>query len=429
MRRWVAAGAMTAVALAGCGGQSGSGPDAEGAASAEPTTSSTPDPDPAPDPDTESSWGPTLGEIEEAQALVAEMPPEELAGQVIVGRFYGSDPAEPAALVRDLNLAGVQVTSTSIVDREQLLEMTSEVEQAHSDLGRDYPVILGVDQEGGYVSHLAGITTEFPAFTTAGAAITADPDGGPAVVQQAARTTGLELRELGFTWIFAPVADVTIGAADPTIGTRSASEDPDVAAAAVEAAVQGYDEAGVVSTVKHFPGHGSATADSHDGLPELTKSVADLEDFDLLPFRAGIEAKAPAVMLAHLEIPELAPGIPSSLAPEAYDLLRDEAGFEGVAVTDSLGMGAVVATNKPAVTALNAGADLLLMPADTAAAHRTVSRAISSGEVPRERAEEAAGRVVAAQLWQQRLAESEPVPADIAEQATAASAALTAAAY
>lgn len=403
--------------LAGCGAPS-SGPNAtESEGEATPTSAT-------PDPDTESSWGPTLGEIDEAKSLVAEMSAEELAGQVIVGRFYGSDPVEPAALVRDLNLAGVQVTSTSIVDRSQVETMATEVEQAHTDLGRDYPVILGVDQEGGYVSHLSGITTEFPAFDAAGAAIAAEPDAGSAVVQEAARTTGLELRELGFTWIFAPVADVTIGAADPTIGTRSPSEDPEVAATAIEAAVRGYDDAGVVSTTKHFPGHGSATADSHDGLPTLTKPLADLRETDLLPFRAGVQAQAPAVMMAHLEIPELAPGIPSSLAPEAYDLLRDELGFEGVAVTDSLGMGAVVATTKPAVTALNAGADLLLMPADTSVAHRTVSRAIDSGEVPRERAEEAAARVVAAQLWQERMAMDTPVPDDVAEQAAAASTAL-----
>lgn len=418
MKRFAVA-ATAVLVLAGCG-QTPPTPENN----ASPTAESS-----APDPSTPSSWGPTLGEIDEAADLVAAMSAEELAGQVIVGRFYGSDPAEPAALMRELHLAGVQVTSTSIADREQLLALTEAVEQEQLGLGREYPPIIGVDQEGGYVSHLAGITTEFPAFQAAGAAIEADPAGGPKLVQDAARTTGLELRELGFTWIFAPVADVTIGAADPTIGTRSPSEDPQVAASAVEAAVQGYDESAVVSTTKHFPGHGSVTADSHDGLPVLSKSIAEMEQSDLLPFRAGIESGAPAVMMAHLEIPELAPGVPSSLAPETYELLRTELGFEGVAVTDSLGMGAVVATTKPAVTALQAGADLLLMPADTALAHRTVTAAIESGELSRERAEEAAARVVAAQLWQQRIAVGAPVPADIGELAGAAAAALSAAAY
>jgi beta-N-acetylhexosaminidase len=121
--------------------------------------------------------------------------------------------------------------------------------------------------------------------------------------------------------------------------------------------------------------------------------------------------------------------VPSSLAPEVYELLREDLGFEGVAITDSLGMGAVAATFKPAVAALNAGADLLLMPVDTAETHRVVTKAIDDGEVSRERAEEAAARVVALQLWQQRAAAATPVPADVASLAQEAAAALTAAAY
>lgn len=420
MRRLIAGGLLVATALAGCGlpGTSGGG---GGRTGSDPTSAS-----PTPDPDTPSSWGPTLGEIDRARELVAEMTPEQLAGQVIVGRFYGTDPAEPAALVRDLNLAGIQITSTSIVDRDQVLALTSAVSDASAGLGRDYPAIIGVDQEGGYVSHLDGIATEFPAFEAAGATIQAKPERGPAIVQEAARTTALELRQLGFTWVFAPVADVTVGDADPTIGSRSPSDDAEVAATAVEAAVQGYDDAGIVSTTKHFPGHGSAPADSHDQLPVVSRSLEELAETDLVPFRAAVDVSAPSVMMAHLNIPALAPGVPSSLAPETYDLLRDDLGFEGVAVTDSLGMGAVVATEKPAVTALKAGADLLLMPADTRGTHRTVTAAISSGELSRERVEEAAARVVALQLWQQRVAGETPVPADIAEQAAAASAALSA---
>ena len=119
-----------------------------------------------------------------------------------------------------------------------------------------------MDQEGGYVSHLRGIATEFPPFHAAGAAISADGPAGSRVTRPAALATGLELRGLGFTWVFAPVADVTIGAADPTIGTRSASEDPAIAAQATAAAIKGYDASGIVSTVKHFPGHGG-----HDRQP------------------------------------------------------------------------------------------------------------------------------------------------------------------
>jgi beta-N-acetylhexosaminidase len=348
---------------------------------------------------------------------------------VIVGRYLGSDPAEVASMLRKHHLAGISITNGNVVDEAQVREMTAALTRAAKDGGRDFPPVLGVDQEGGYVSHLRGIATEFPAFDAAGAAIEANAGNGRKVVRQAAYATGLELRELGFTWVFAPVGDVTIGAADPTIGTRSASEDPAIAAKATAAAVRGFDAAGVVSTVKHFPGHGGATSDSHDTLPELDSTLSELRQHDLPPFEAAIATHAPAVMLGHLDLTAIAPGVPSSLAPEVYDLLRDDLGFEGVTITDSLGMGAVASSFKPAVAALNAGADLLLMPVDTVETHRVVTKAIDNGDVTRERAEEAAARVIALQLWQQRAAAAAPVPDDVTSLAQEAAAALTAAAY
>ena len=233
----------------------------------EPTASSAEKRETTLDPSTPLGWGPTVGELEKAQAIVADMSSEQLAGQVIVGRFHGTDPTEVATMLREQHLAGISITNGNVVDETQVRAMTAALTQASLDDGRTYPPVLGVDQEGGYVSHLRGIATEFPAFDAAGAAIEADGATGREIVRQAAYATGLELRDLGFTWVFAPVADVTIGAADPTIGTRSASEDPAIAAKATAAAVRGFDAAGVVSTVKHFPGHGAATSDSHDTLP------------------------------------------------------------------------------------------------------------------------------------------------------------------
>ncbi len=204
-----------------------------------------------------TSWGPTRGEVARAAEMVSRWSPERLAGQVIVGRYHGTDPAVPAALVRDLHLAGMSVTSENVVDAAQVGDTTSAIAEAHAADGRSWPAVIGVDQEGGVVAHLRGIATEFPSFATAGAAVAARGTAGERAVTEAARATALELRGLGFTWVFAPVADVTIGAADPTIGTRSPSTEPAVAARTVAAAVRGYDRAGLVSTTKHFPGHGS----------------------------------------------------------------------------------------------------------------------------------------------------------------------------
>ena len=389
-----------------------------------PTATETPD-----DPDTPSSWGPTLGEIEEARDLVSTWSPEQLAGQVIVGRFHGTDPEEPARMLRELHLAGVSVTGDNVVDQQQVLAMTEALAQAARDDGRDFPPVIGVDQEGGYVSHLRGIATEFPHFQSAGLAIESDPRIGRRVTRAAALTTGLELRGLGFTWVFAPVADVTIGAADPTIGPRSPSEDPAVAAQAIGAAIKGYDDAGIVSTVKHFPGHGTATNDSHDTLPVVDSTLAEIEEHDLPPFESAIAHRAPAVMLSHLDLTAIAPDVPASMAPEVYALLRDDLGFEGVTITDSLGMGAVGGRPTPALQALEAGADLLLMPVDTEATHQILVDALASGDISRARVEEAAARVVALQMWQARIAAQRPVPVDVVERAQAASADLESAAY
>ncbi|HYH35287.1 MAG TPA: glycoside hydrolase family 3 N-terminal domain-containing protein, partial [Nocardioides sp.] len=189
----------------------------------------------------------------------------------------------------------------------------------------------------------------------------------------------------------------------------------------------GYQQGGLVSTTKHFPGHGGVTADSHETLPSLDSSLPQLRGRDLRPFRAAVEAGAPAIMMAHLDVQALQDGMPSSLAPKVYDFLRDDMGFEGVAITDSLGMGAALSRDFPAVRALAAGADLLLMPVDAATTHELVVRAVEEGQVPRERLEEAAGRVIALQLWQQRVAADRPVPPDVTEQAQRAAADLAAA--
>ncbi len=379
------------------------------------------------------TWGPTPQEVEQASRIVADWTPEQLAGQVIVGRYHSTDPEVPAQMVRELHLAGVSVTNGNVLDAEQVRATTSAVSAAVAEDGRDFPAVIGVDEEGGSVAHLRGIASTFPAFRSAGDAVDRDrAEGGREgrrIVREAARASGLELRSLGFTWVFAPVGDVTIGSADPTIGSRSPSSDPRTAATATAAAVRGYVAAGIVSTPKHFPGHGGATADSHEVLPTLSTGLEELRQRDLLPFKTSIRAGAPAIMLSHLDVQALDPGLPATLAPRVYDFLRQEMRFEGVAITDSLGMGAVADLPLPAVRAVQAGADLLLMPADTANTHRTVTAAIRSSEIKPERIQEAAGRVVALQLWQQRMSQELSVPEDAAERAEAAASELEAAAW
>lgn len=354
---------------------------------------------PAVVPTLRAAWGPSAQHLAEARAAVATMSPERLAGQVLVVRYGGTDPGLAAATLRNWHLGGVILMRENVASADQVRASAAAFHEAVAADGRTWPAVVGVDEEGGRVSRLSGVLPELPAFATFGAA--ADD------AATAARFTqlGADLAALGITMDFAPVADVTMGAADPTIGDRSPSSDPAVAARTVRAAAGGLVTGGVVPVVKHFPGHGSVTVDSHSALPVQGASLAQLTARDLVPFAAAVDAGAPAVMLAHLDVPAVDPGVPSSLSPAVYRLLREGLGFQGVAVTDALNMAAVPesAPGEVAVRALAAGADLLLMPRDAGAAVTAIVAAVADGRVPLARLQEAATRVIALQLWTAEL--------------------------
>ena len=341
-----------------------------------------------------TSWGPTLQTVEAAGAAVAAMSVEQLAGQVLVAQYRGPDPQAAASLVARWNLGGVILMRENILTWDQVRATADAVQAAVAASGRSWPGIVAVDEEGGRVSRLAGLVTPLPAFAAFG--------GADAEATRARfGLLGADLAALGITMDMAPVADVTIGPADPTIGDRSASSDPLLAAQAVSAASRGLLGAGVIPVLKHFPGHGSVTVDSHEALPFQTATLDQLEVRDLVPFRAGIAAGAPVVMVGHLCLTQLDPGVPASLSAATYRLLREVVGFEGVVVTDSLAMGAIpdLGPGQEAVAALVAGADLVLMPRDVGAAHAAIVAAVGSGVLSRERLIEAAVRVVALQMW------------------------------
>jgi beta-N-acetylhexosaminidase len=340
-------------------------------------------------------WGPTEADIAAARGAVAAMPLEQVAGQVIVASYSGTNPSMAASLVRDLHLAGVILMGDNVAGPEQVRSTAAAVQRAVADDGRSWPAVVTVDQEGGLVARVRAPAAEFPTFMTAGAAVAG---GDVAAVQDAAEASGAQLRSLGFTWVNAPDADVTIGPSDPTIGSRSASDDPKLVARTVTAAVEGYLSAGIVPVAKHYPGHGSVTTDSHVGLPVQKATIEQLRRRDLVPFTAAARAGVPAVMMSHVAVSALDPGVPSTLAAPAYRLLRQQTGFTGVVVTDALDMQAVTqkyGSGGAAVRALEAGADLLLMPADVRVAHAAVVDAVQDGQLDRERLDDAAARVVA----------------------------------
>ncbi|MDQ0868594.1 beta-N-acetylhexosaminidase [Arthrobacter sp. V1I9] len=417
----VLAAASAAVALASC--TAAPAPVPSQAASTPAAPSATPRTTPAPRTASPSpsrlpapsanpalrplGWGPQQRDQDAAAAAVAKMSPEQKAGQVLLPFFTGTNPAAHAAAVERLHLAGSIIMGDNVpldpqgkVDLAAMGAINQRLGQAATADGRPWPGMIGVDQEGGLVARLGGPLTEWPAPMSFGAA------GSGPLAREAGKGLASELVPLGFNTDFAPDTDVTIGPADPTIGARSMSANPDAAAALGVAYSQGMLASGVLPAVKHFPGHGSVTTDSHLNLPTQPATVAELKARDWKPFRAAIAAGAPMVMTGHIAVPALEPGVPASLSAPTYAALRG-LGFKGVAVTDALNMGAVhkkYPAGSAAVMALTAGADLLLMPADVGQAHAAIVHAVATGSLPEARLDEAAQRVATMMTWHGRAA-------------------------
>lgn len=339
-----------------------------------------------------ASWGPTRDEVALAAAYVDRMSLRQQAGQVIVAKYRGT--GAPVRALRTLHLGGVIANTGNIASAKQIKAVNARL--AREFARRSYPGFVAVDQEGGLVARVRGTATRWPTFMATGAA------DRPGLTEEVAGANGRELANLGFTVDLAPVADVTTGSGDPTIGTRSVGGRPALAARHVVAYAAGLQSAGILPVVKHFPGHGSVGTDSHRALPVQNRSRATLLASDLVPFREAVEHGVPAVMTGHIALRSENPSVPASLSSAlTTGLLRDQLGFGGLVVTDALDMGAVTRHHSPgaaSVRALRAGADVLLMPADARRARDGIVHAVRAGDLPRTRLVQAASRMIATLL-------------------------------
>lgn len=335
------------------------------------------------------AWGPSAVDMAVATVAASHVPLDVAAGQVIVAHWNSPDAGGAAQLVRDSHLAGMILMSGALVDADQVTALTAAVADAASADGREWPAVISTDQEGGPVARLDGIVPGLPAFMAAGA--TADKD----VVTRTYAAVARDMADLGFTVNWAPDADVTVGLEDPVIRVRSAGSDSGNVADTVVAAVTGFMSGAVVPAIKHFPGHGSVTTDSHEALPIQSATVADLAERDLIPFARAVDAGAPMVMMGHISVGQWGGG-PSTTNPRAYAYLRDQLHFTGVAVTDALNMAAITEIYEPGaseVAALAAGADLLLLPRDAETARQAIVAAVDNGTLSRARLDQALARV------------------------------------
>lgn len=317
-------------------------------------------------------------------------PVEQQAAAVLVVGLPGVTRADdPLAVeVTGLGVGGVFLAEGNVASADQVSALTQGLRARSAR-----PLLVTTDEESGRVALVREIVGEGPSPRRMAARET------PEQVRARAAATGERLAEIGVDVDLAPVLDLDDGPWAGVIGDRSFSADPERAALYGLAFAAGLDDAGVVPTVKHFPGHGRSTVDSHTRSSVVDATLEDLTATDLLPFRRAVDAGAPVVMLNHLQYAALDPDLPASLSPRAYALLRDM-GFEGVAITDSVGMGAVNLRwdfPEAAVQAVGAGADAVLAT-DGAQAVRmrdALVEAVRSGRLPPERLAQAAARVTA----------------------------------
>ena len=220
---------------------------------------------------------------------------------------------------------------------------------------------------------------------------------------RAGTVIGAYLRELGFNTDFAPDADVLTNEKNTVIGDRSFGSDPDKAARMAAAVSKGLHTEGILSTFKHFPGHGATEGDTHDGYAYTEKTYEELKAAELVPFAAAGECGADMVMAAHISLPKIVgDSTPASLSYKMItEILREDLGFQGLVVTDAMNMGAIgehYSTKEAAVKAVEAGVDLLLMPKDFQEAFQGIKEAVSSGRIGEERIEESLQRILRVKL-------------------------------
>ena len=350
---------------------------------AEPVPTATPEPTPTPDP-----------VKTKAEALLADMSLHEKVCQLFVVRpeeLTGLSPVTVAGeatqqALENYPVGGLIYSVDNLVTQEQTREMIENT-QSYSKI----PLIISADEEGGNVGRLM-----YKLGTTFIHSMYSYKDEGPETAYQNALTIGTDMVSCLFNTDYAPVADVWTNPANTVIGDRAYSDDFEQAAELVASAVQGFTDAGVVCCLKHFPGHGDTDTDTHEGAAVVDKSLEELRAGELLPFISGIEAGADMVMIGHITVTAL-DEVPATISEAVISgLLREELGWDGVVITDSLDMGAMAGydNGEVCVRFIEAGGDILLGVPDLAAAVSAVEAAVSEGCLTEQRLDESVQRIL-----------------------------------
>lgn len=377
---------ISALALSACGqapAQTLPSPNSEAAASATPEPTPTPTPEPTPDP------------VQvKAEELLSGMTLREKLCQLMIVRpetLTGESPVTAAGETTRLALesypvGGLIYSVDNLVTQEQTREMITNT-QSYSEI----PLFISADEEGGNVGRLM-----YKLGTTWVNDMYSYKDMGEDTAYANAYTIGSDMVSCLFNTDFAPVADVWTNPENTVIGDRAYSDDFAQASELVAAAVRGFTDAGVVCCVKHFPGHGDTSTDTHEGAAVVDKSLDELRAGELLPFESGIEAGVDMVMVGHITVTAVDDESATISKAVITDLLREELGWDGVVITDSLDMGALAGydNGEVCVRFLEAGGDILLGVPDIEAALTALETAVTDGRLTESRIDESVMRIL-----------------------------------
>ncbi len=316
---------------------------------------------------------------------------EEKAAQLVMVRAHGlyQNPAsessrELVSEVRDLGVGGLVVFRSEL---ESIPRLLNELQAAAT-----VPLLVSADVERGMAFRVPEGTVPLPWAMAVGAS------RSEAAARFTGEVTAREGRALGIHWALAPVADVNNNPANPVINIRSYGEDPELVSRMVRSYIEGARQGGMLTTAKHFPGHGDTSTDSHHERPVVGVDRERLEAVELLPFRAAVAAGVDSIMTAHVALPAIdASGAPATLSPAiSHALLRDELGFTGLVVTDALEMAGIrpAWAGEAAVRSVLAGADVVLLPSDVRVAIQSLVRAIEEGQLTEERLDASVRRIL-----------------------------------
>ncbi|MGW4130135.1 glycoside hydrolase family 3 N-terminal domain-containing protein [Amycolatopsis japonica] len=365
---------------AGSAQPAGTAPPPRSSVASAPPSSSKPSPSPSP----RAEQAPVPG----CEAVIAGMSPRQRLAQLVVVGVNAGDPQAAVKLVRDQQIGGIFLggNETALLRNRAL----DEVQRAAK-----VPISVAIDEEGGRVQRIDALDGDMPSARKMASTLT------PAQVRAKAAERGRQMLARGVTVDYAPDADITDQPDRDIVGDRSFGANPEVARKYILAFAQGLRDAGVQPVLKHFPGHGHATGDSHKGLVR-TPPLASLRKVDLVPYRDIGEYGEVGVMVGHLDVPDLTGGTPSTLSAAAYRLLRKDYAFDGPVITDDLGAMKAITSQYPLQTAvlkaLQAGADQALWSSggNVGTVLSTLEQALASGDLPAARVDEALTRVLTA---------------------------------